>query len=252
MSENLVVELRLGDTGQASDWKHYLPVDSRVLEGFHDPVSIILKGEAMTPGPPPENSVCRMKVYVGENPGWLNTDAFVDAFTQLWPDALQSVAGLDSEAANLVYFGAPATDDELYSLWPYLPLKMGDDRRFFLSEVCKNSRTRNSAWGQVCVEYAYEDFKRMVGPNGFGFPYGTTIMGISVSEAKAAPYLRMDFLNKDALETALRDDHLRCWWFCDADFDSMTIWHKDASGPDLLKRLQDVLSTPARQLGLRL
>jgi hypothetical protein len=250
MSENLVVELRLGSDGRASDWRHYLPTDSRVLEGFHDPVSILLKGGAIIPGQPPENSDCRMKVYVGEKPGWLDTDALTDAFTQLWPDALQSVAGLGGETVNLIYFGAPATHGELYSSWPYMPFGIGDEGRFFVSEVCKSSRTRSSAWGWFCVEYAYGDFKRMTSPDTFG--YGTMIMGISVREAKVAEYLKLEFHDKDALERALGDNHLRCWWFCDTDFEGMTIWHKDVLGPDLLKRLQDALRTPARHLGLHL
>jgi hypothetical protein len=102
------------------------------------------------------------------------------------------------------------------------------------------------------VEYAYEDFKRMADPDGYGFPYGTMIMGISVGETKAAEYLRMDFLDKIALEKALGDDQVRCWWFCDTDFEGLTIWHKDFEAAELLHGLLNALQTPAEQLGLAL
>ena len=228
MSDNVVAELHLGRDGLADAWRLYLPAGSRVLERFHDPVSIVLMGD----------SGCSVRTAV------------VDAFTQLWPEALRVVAGLGSGAASLVYFSAPATYEDLYDLWPYMPFERRDDRRFFISEVCRDSRTRIPACGWLCVEYGYESFKRMVGPDGFGFRYGTTIMGVSVSEAEAAQYLRLDVLNKDALERALGDEHLRGWWFCDADFEGMTLWHKDLSAGQLEKCLSEALRAPAERLGL--
>jgi hypothetical protein len=252
MSENLVVQLRSGRNGLASDWTHYLPKDSRVSEGFREPVSLVVKGAVRVAGQPPASADYPMKVYVGENPGWGDTGGVIEAFTQLWPEVLQFLGGLGRDAASLVYFSAPATHGELYDLWPYMPFGIGDERRFFVSEVCKSSRARISACGWLCVEYAYENFKRMAGPDGFGFPYGTTIMGISVGEAKAAEYLRMDFLDKNALEKALRDNQVRCWWFCDTDFEGMTIWHKDLEAVELLQGLLNALRAPAQQLGLAL
>jgi len=75
-------------------------------------------------------------------------------------------------------------------------------------------------------------------------------MGVSVSEAKAAQYLRLDVLNKDALEKALGDEYLRCWWFCDTDFEGMTLWHKDLSERQLEECLSEALRAPAERLGL--
>jgi hypothetical protein len=242
MKDKVVAELRLGRDGRADEWRYYLPKDSRATEGFSDPVSIILKGGVMTPGQPPKNPDCRMKVYTGEEPGWLDADALVDTFTQLWPDVLQHIVGLGHDTVHFVYFSAPATEGELYSLWPYMPFGIRDDKRFFVSEVCKDSRTR-CASGWLCVEYAYDNFKRMAGPEGFGFPYGTTIMGLSVKKADSDEFLRMDPLDKDVLERALGREELRCWWFCDTDFEGMTIWHKDLSGLDLLEQLRNVLPT---------
>jgi hydrogenase maturation protease len=250
MSDSLIAELRLGRDGPASAWRYYLPAGSRVLERFHDPVSIVVTGAVRIPGQPPEDRSSRMKVYVSQSPGWVDTGAVVDAFTQLWPEALRAVVGPGTGAVSLVYFSASATHKDLYDLWPYMPFESEDDTRFFVSEVCKDSRTRIPACGWLCVEYDYESFKRMVGPDGFGFRYGTTIMGVSVSEAKAAQYLRLDVLNKDALEKALGDDHLRCWWFCDTDFEGMTLWHKDLSGGQLEECLFAALRVPAERLGL--
>lgn len=207
MSENEVVELRLGRDGRASAWKILLPAGSRATEQFHDPVSIIIKGGVTTLGQPPQSPEHPMSVYVGEKQAWVDTTAVVEAFVRLWPEALRSIAELSANTASLVYFAATATRDDLYSLWPYMPLGPDDERRYFVSETCKNSHTRVPACGWVCVEYAYEDFKRMVGPEGFGFRYGTTIMGILVHEAKAAEYLCLDFLDKNALELALTGDH---------------------------------------------
>ena len=126
-----------------------------------------------------------------------------------------------------------------------MPFGSKDERRFFVSEACKSARTRNSVWARLCVEYSYEDFKRMVGRDGFGFCYGTTIMGICVSETKVAEYLMLEFLQKHALEKALADADLRCWWFCDADFEGMTMWHKDMSESDMLKRLKSGMAGEA-------
>ncbi len=252
MSENLMVELRPGRDGPARAWKYYLPAESRVLEGFCDPVSIIVKRATSASHPATQEPGCHTTEYLGGSHEWGDVTDVVNAFTQLWPEALQAIAELGSGTASLVYFSAPATYEDLYDLWPYMPFGIEDERRFFVSEVCKSSRTRNSASGWLCVEYAYEDFKRMTGPDGFGFRYGTTIMGISVSEAKVAEYLKMDFLSKNTLELMVRDDHLRGWWFCDADFEGMTVWHKDVPAEQLLMCLSKALKTPAEQLGLTL
>lgn len=228
MGDNLLVEMRSGRDGLAGAWRVYLPAGSRVLEGFHDPASIVLIGDS----------------------GCSDRTAVVDAFTQLWPEALRAVAGLGSETASLVYFSAPATNEDLYDLWPYMPFGIRDQKRFFVSEVCKSSCTRISACGWLCVEFDYESFKRMAGPDGFGFRYGTTIMGVSVREAKVAQYLRLRSLDKDALGGALGDDDVRCWWFCDTDFEGMTLWHKDLSREQLEDHLSRALKGLAERLGL--
>ncbi len=228
MGDNLMVEMRLGQDGLAGVWKLYVPAGSCVLEAFHDPVSIVLVGDS----------------------GCSDRTATVDAFTQLWPEALRVIAELGSGAASLVYFSAPATFEDLYGLWPYMPFGIRDEKRFFVSEVCKNTRTGNSAWGRLCVEFDDASFKRMAGPDGFGFRYGTTIMGVSVREAEVPQYLRLDVLNKDALEGALGNEDLRCWWFCDTDFEGMTLWHKDLSGEELEERFSGALRASAERPGL--
>jgi len=41
-------------------------------------------------------------------------------------------------------------------------------------------------------------------------------------------------------------------WFCDADFEGMTVWHKDCASDRLLKGLSDVLKVSTQRLGLAL
>jgi len=236
----VVTQLRLGRDGPADAWRYYLPKDSQVTENFCDPVSLVIKGGVMTPGQPAKILDRRMKVYTTEEPGWLDAGAMVDTFTQLWPEVLQRIAELESTAVHLACFSAPATEDELYSLWPYMPFGIRDKRRYFVSEVYKDSRTQSPS-GWVCVEYDYDSFKQIAGPDGFGFPYGATIMGFTVLKVTSDEFLRMDFLDKGVLEKALGRKDLRCWWFCDTDFEGMTIWHKDISGPDLQEQLRRVL-----------
>lgn len=236
-NESVVVALCLGRNGRADDWKHYLPTDSRVVDEFLEPISIVSK---LIRSQPSEDSESPAKVEAGEEVFWGYRDAVVDAFTRLWPQVLQALNGLGSDTVHLVHFSAPATDEDLYSLWPYMPFGFRDDRRFFVSEVCKDSHTRHPS-GWLCVEYAYDAFKRMTDPGGFGFRYGTTIMGATVTKSKADEFLRMDFLDKEVLEKALGSNDLRCWWFCDTDFEGMTIWHKDVSGPDLLDQLCSIV-----------
>jgi len=180
--------------------------------------------------------------------GWVNADGLIDAFAQLWPEVLECIARFGSDVTHLVYFSSPATDEDLYSLWPYMPFGSRDDKRFFVSEAYRDTRTRLPL-GWLCVEYTYDNFKRMAGPDGFGFRYGTTIMGVSVRNAKVDEYLRMDLLGEGILEKALASNDLRCWWFCDADFEGVTIWHKDISGPDLLECLRHVVERDKRDRG---
>ncbi|MGE5293333.1 MAG: hypothetical protein ACM3VT_00750 [Solirubrobacterales bacterium] len=237
MTDEVVAELRLGRDGRAGEWRYYLPTDSRATEGFSDPVSIILR---LIRSHAPEDSEGHTKGDSGGEVVWGNRNAVVDAFTQLWPDVLQHIAGLGHDTVHLVYFSAPATEGELCSLWPYMPFGIKDKKHFFVSEVFRDSHTPCPS-GWLCVEYAYEDFKRMTGPEGFGFPYGTTIMGLSVKRADSDEFLKMDPLDKDVLERALGRKDLRCWWFCDTDFEGMTIWHKDVSGCDLLEQLRPIV-----------
>lgn len=104
----------------------------------------------------------------------------------------------------------------------------------------------------LCVEYCYDDFKRMTGPDGFEFTYGTTIMGLSVLEGKVETHLQKDLIDKAVLEETLRNEDIRCWWFCNTDFDGMTVWHKDYTGEDLLNLLKDEIREQVELLGGRI
>lgn len=238
------IELHVGRDGRASEWTHYLPPASQAMEQFREPVSIVIRGPVI-PGPPPEDSDRAMKVFVGGTPTWQDSQTLIDTFGQLWADILQVLTDVSGKTVQSVYFAGPATHGRLFSFWPCLPSGLTNDRRFFVAEMCKDSQARTSPWGRVCVEYAYEDFKQLAGSEGFDFPYGTYVMGMSIAESKVAAYLRNDVFDKNVLERALKDGDLRCWWFCDSDFEGMTIWHKDHSGDDLSKRLREVIDKQA-------
>jgi len=230
------IELHVGRDGRAGEWTHYLPPDSRAIERFREPVTIVIKGPVI-PGPHPETPDRAAKVFVAGAPRWQDAQTLIDTFAQLWPDTLQLIAEMSAGTVGLVYFAGPAAPGELLSLWSCMP----DNGRFFIGEMCKDARGRNLPWGRVCIEYTSEDFKQVAGPDGFDCAYGTYVMGVSIPEFKVASYLRNDLFDKTTLDRSLEDEDLRCWWFCDSDFEGMTIWHKDFSGDELSSRLQEVI-----------
>jgi len=179
----------------------------------------------------------------------------MDAFRALWPGLLKTIAGTSGETVGLVYFSGMATHSGLFTLWPYMPFgDDGDDedKRFYVSEVCKESRTSIPAPLWLCFEYSHDAFEGLAGLDGFEFTYGNTIMGMFVAESKVAKYLRKDLLDKTLLDEILRDNDLRCWWLCDADFEGMTIWHKDYAGEDLLRRVHEDIKGQVTKLGFDL
>ena len=129
----------------------------------------------------------------------------------------------------------------MFELWPYLPFGSHDEARFYVSEVRRDSRADACARVWLGVEYGYEGFRQLAGPEGFEYSYGTTIMGMSVAEASVKEYLSRDPLDENALEESLENPDVRCWWLCDADFEGMTIWHKDLEGNELAKHLESLV-----------
>jgi len=244
----LTVELSSGNKRLANAQRYYLEENSKVKEYFRDPMSIFIKG-AIRSEQPPKEPWHAMKMFVGDTPKWQDSQAIIDAFGHLWVEVLHFVAGLSPAIVELAYFSGQATESELFSLWPYMPFEFGNDTRFYISEVRKITKTPNSASMWLCVEYSYDDFKRMISPEGFQYQYGTTIMGISVVEDKVDTYLQKNLLNKAVLKEVIMDKDVRCWWFCDSDFEGMTICHKDYSSNDLLGRLQDVIKGQVEDMG---
>jgi len=248
MSQKPTVELSLGRGGRASVWKHFLPADSQVTESFLEPLTVVVEGPTHV-GSPPEHPTGPMRVFVGDELGWQDTRDIFDTFSHLLPEILQCVTRLTRGCTTLVYFSGPATHEEMFSMWPLLPFGSRDDVRFYVSDVSRDSRTDVSRDSRtvtllriwLCLEYVYESFKRLLGPEGYEYSYGTTIMGMSVSEESVKRYLRRDPRDEGLLEESLRSDDIRCWWLCDADFDGMTIWHKDHAGDELAKYLKTVI-----------
>lgn len=240
MSQKPTVELSLGRGGRASVWKHFLSADSQVTESFLEPLTVLVEGPTHV-GPPPEHPTGPMRVFVGDESGWQDTQDIFDTFSHLLPEILQRVTELTRGCTTLVYFSGPAAHGELIGIWPFLPCGFTDDVRFYVSDVSRDSRTASLPRIWLCLEYVYESFKRLLGPEGYEYSYGTTIMGMSVSEESVTTHLRRDPRDEGILEESLRSDELRCWWLCDADFDGMTIWHKDHAGDELAKHLKTVI-----------
>ncbi|MBW7992640.1 MAG: hypothetical protein FVQ84_21850 [Planctomycetes bacterium] len=234
----LTVELSSGNKRLAIAQRYYLPANSNAIDYFRDTVSIFIKPTIRSESHFKPTSHA-MKIFVGDTPKWQDSQPIIDAFGQLWVEILRFVAGLSNTTVELVYFSGQATKSEIFSLWPYLPFDFRNDKRFYLSEVRKLTKTLDTASIWLCVEYFYDDFKRMTGPDGFKYSYGTTIMGISTVEDKVDTYLQKNLLDKSVLKEVIKDKDVRCWWFCDSDFEGMTICHKDYSSDDLLGRLQN-------------
>ena len=252
MGDSLFLEGYSGKLGLANTWRYLLPTDSQVLERFLEPANIVVKRATVAHGQLPKDAGSHVETCAREDSPWGNREPFVNALTRLWPAVLWFISGLSRETTDLAYFSAQATRDCLYSLWSCMPFAHEDDSRFFVSEAIKDSRTRVPACAWVSVEYSYERFKSIVESDGFDFHYGAAVMGISVANSRVPDYLRMPFLRKDSLERGLEDADLRCWWFCEPDFEGMTIWHKDFTGPQLLERLGDAIRAPAEEIGLLL
>jgi hypothetical protein len=179
-----------------------------------------------------------MRVFLGSESAWQYAQDTFETFGRLWPEILQVLTELTPGCTGLIFFSGQATREEMFSMWPCLPFGSWDATRYYVSEVCRDSRVAVSPPVWVCVEYIYEEFRRLVGPEGFTYSYGMTIMGISVTEASVKEYLRRDLFDEAVLEMSLRDCDLRSWWLCDADFEGMTIWHKDLTGVELAERIR--------------
>ena len=249
MSRELHFRVHSGADGISTDWRLFLPHESQIIRRFSELVTIWLRGEIVSGSPPPGPDRAT-KIFVEDAPKWQDSQAVIDAFALLWPDMLEVIAHATPNTVSLVYFSGPATHDELFSVWPYLPLEFRDDRRFFVSEICKCSRKIGTIRGRICIEYVHDEFKQLAGPEGFSYSYGTTVMGVSVSDARVDAYLKRNLLDKNVLEESLQDDGLRCWWFCDTDFEGMTIWHKDLEAGTLSRLLRDELTARANAAGL--
>jgi hypothetical protein len=184
-----------------------------------------------------------MRVFIGDEPAWQNTQDVFDVFDHLLPEISHCVTRLTRGCTTLVYFSGPATHEEMFSMWPFLPFGPRNDLRFYVSDVSQDSRTVSLLRIWLCLEYVYESFKQLLGREGYEYSYGTTIMGMSGSEESVRKYLNRDPRDKAILEESLKSDDIRCWWPCDADFDGSTIWHKDYAGGDLAKHLASVIRT---------
>jgi hypothetical protein len=220
MPEDVSIEFYLGVKGGADEWGLYLPRDSEAIGLFLEPLTLSIKGGEPSGQPPT-----------------LDTTPLIEAFAGIWVDVVQSQGELSGGTTGLAYFSGPAIPDALFSLWPFLPCESRDNRRFFISEMCKDS-SRLETWGRVCIEYSYEPFKQLARPDAFSYFYGTYVMGIWVRDAQADAHLTIDPLDKSVLEQALKNEAVRGWWFFDSDFEGMTLWHKDVPGEVLLRQLK--------------
>jgi len=232
------VELHVGKSQKIDEWKYYLHLSSKAIVSFQNPLEIFVRGLEKKDCPLPDTIESHVKVFVGEQHMWQDADVTMNIFRSIWPEVLEFLANLSERVVLLVYFVGAATHSALISVLPYLPLGDEDDRRFFISEAYKTHRTTTPTSMWICMEYSYDEFKRLAAPEGFKYNYGTTIMGLIAAEEKADSILRKYVLNKDTLEQILIDANVQCWWVCDSDFEGMTIWHKHYPGEKLGQQLQ--------------
>jgi hypothetical protein len=234
------IELRVGKSPRIGEWNYYLHSSSQAIVSFRNPLEIFVRGleKQVQHLPLPNTIKTPVKVFVGEQCGWQDSSATMNIFCNIWLKVLDFLANLSDRTVSLVYFVGAATHSALISVIPCLPLRDKDDRRFFISEMCKVHRTTKPALMWICTEYARDDFKRLVEPDGFEYNYGTIVMGITVTEKKVEGLMRKYVLDKNTLEQILTDEGVQCWWICDSDFEGMTVWHKHHLGEELGQHLK--------------
>jgi hypothetical protein len=231
----VIVEFHVGRDGIASEWSLHLPRESESIKLFQNPLTV---------GVRKDEELRRATRHLGEKgspqEGHVLEDfsAVVDEFARVWPSVLRTIAKISGDSVQLTYFSGLAEEGNLFSLWPHLPFDYRDKRRFFVGEMRKDNPGEGAVPTWVCVEYSHESFKRLADQGAFSYAPGMTVMGLSVAEARVVSHLTKDVFDKNILEKSLRDQGLRCWWFCDSDFEGMTIWHKDYPGDELAKMLQ--------------
>jgi hypothetical protein len=161
----------------------------------------------------------------------------MEVFRQVWVSVLTKLKELSRSSTLLVYFRGPVIDEGLLSIFPYLSIENKHRSRFFVPELCKDTRSRSPITGRVCLEFYPEDFAELAAPSGFRFFPGTQVMGVAVSEEHVKSAISDDVFEKAILERLLaRAD---CWWVADGDFEGMTILHRDYPADELVQRLQD-------------
>jgi hypothetical protein len=204
------------------EYKCYLPEDFQLEDYYKQPVDILVKQEK----------------GIGE---WEATEIF----RRIWPDILEFLTNLQENSVGLVYFASQTwIQNYLQSFIRYISLERGDKIRFFIREMMKNVKDKEPFSGCVCLEYDYENFKKLVGPSGFDyFPGELFVMGIIVNELKIEPFLSMYVRDKNILKDILTSEYVSCWWMCGSDQDGMTIWHKKHSGAQIAEKIKESLNT---------
>jgi hypothetical protein len=219
MEDNKIkIKLFVGESVCSSPSNIYLPEGSQAMTQFKAPLEIFVRNA--------EN--------LGED-----MSEVIPVFCEIWPEVLKVLADLSEKGVLLIYFAGLATDFDLITVIPFLPVSDDDNERFFISEVCKDSTTRIPVQMRLCVEYSYKNFKRMVGPNGFQYFSGTTIMGLVTTNKMVRKLLRANVRNKNLLAEFINKEDVFCWWICGDDLDRLVIRHKSYSGLELAQLLQE-------------
>ena len=218
MAKKIEIQLFVGESASLNMLHYYLPQDSQTITHLKAPLEILVRDYGS----------------LGED-----MSEVIPVFCRIWPEVLEFLASLSKKSVSLIYFAGLATDFDLITVIPFLPLTDDEDKRFFTSEVCKDAVTKNPAQMRICVEYSYDSFKKMTGPDGFEHFSGTIIMGLVTTEGMVKELLRINVNDKDLLERVVKNEQVFCWWICGDDLNRLTIWHKSYSGMELASRLQE-------------
>ncbi len=241
MSEKPTIRMELDRKVQRGIWERCLPAGSQITQSFCGRIRLVVEGGTQA-RPLADHPTSPMRLFVGDEPRCEYTQDVFATFGLLLPEVLDCITRLTHGCTALVFFSGPATHEEMFEMWPFLPFGPKDGLRFYVSEITRDSRIAPLPRVWLCLEYAYEPFRRLLGPDGFDYSYGITIMGMLVREQSVKMYLTRDPRNRSMLEESLTSDELRGWWMCDADFDGITIWHKDYTADELAEHLQAIIA----------
>ncbi len=234
-----ICEIRIGSLSKcAHESKFRLPESSTALCAFSKPIEILITGKT-TVGSPPINER-NIKVFVGKELEWQDSNITVNNFRSIWPDILEILTNFRDEYSSLLYISGDIRHDRILStVFPFIPIEMDN---IYISEIKNTTPNPFSLDARICFEYQYDSFCKFVGPKGFQYTLGVMfIMGLIVHKSSINQFLDIDFTDINNLEKTLLNDNVFCWWLPDRDLEAINIWHRELSAEELLIPIKEMI-----------